>query len=302
MKKVMPLLVILLLAGCTRVPASAVIDLANLQPLPPAPASAVAPLRVSVAAVLSPKGTAESYRPLLDYLSRMLGRPVELVQRHTYAQTNLLVEQGLVDLAFVCTSAYISGHAEFGMQLLAAPIVNAETVYYSILIVPTSSTAQSMRDLRGRVFAFTDPISHTGRVYPTFLVKQLGDTPDHFFERTFFTYSHDDAIKAVAAGIADGASVDSIVYDFAIARDPTLASKVRIIDRSPPFGIPPVVVSPTIRPQLRRALQQALLNIASDPQAHQALEALGIEGFVEIHDSSYDSVREVVSEVGALTP
>jgi phosphonate transport system substrate-binding protein len=302
MKKVLHLILVLFLASCGQPSVATVIDLSNLQPLPPAPISTIEPLRVSVAAVLSPQGTADSYRPLLEYLSRRLERPVELVQRQTYAETNLLVEQGLVDLAFVCTSAYVAGHDAFGMELLAAPLVNHETVYYSVLIVPTESRADSMEDLRGGVFAFTDPISYTGRVYPTYLIEELGSSPEQFFERTFFTYSHDDAIEAVTAGIADGASVDSIVYDFAVARDPSLAQKVRIIDRSPPFGIPPVVVSPNIRPQLRSLLQEALFNLSSDPVGQDALNALGFEGFVEIDDGSYDSVRQVADAVGTLTP
>lgn len=54
------------------------------------PASAQAsndtvPLRVAVAAVISPKGNVESYSDLLNYLERKLNRPVELVQRQTYA-------------------------------------------------------------------------------------------------------------------------------------------------------------------------------------------------------------------------
>lgn len=96
------------------------------------------------------------------------------------------------------------------------------TVDYSVLIVPADSPARTMADLRGKVFAFTDPMSNTGRTYPTYLVRQLGQTPETFFARTFFTYSHDDAIHAVADGLADGAAVDSLVYDFAVARDPAL--------------------------------------------------------------------------------
>lgn len=97
-----------------------------------------------------------------------------------------------------------------------------------------------MADLKGKVFAFTDPISLAGRVYPTSLVESLGSAPDAFFSRTFFTYSHDEAIYAVANGLADGASVDSLVYDYAIIRDPALTQKVKVIHRSPAFGIPPV--------------------------------------------------------------
>ena len=115
-----------------------------------------------------------------------------------------LIEHGEVDLAFVCTSAYVAGHDHFGMELLAAPEVDGQQVYYSVLIVPADSPAQEMIDLQGKVFAFTDPMSHSGRVYPTYLLQQLGTTPEEFFSRTFFTYSHDKAIEAVTESDKSG--------------------------------------------------------------------------------------------------
>ena len=290
------------LAGCIASPTEPVIHLSDLQPLPPNASRGVAPLRMAVAAVISPKGTVESYQPLLDYLSAKLNRPVELVQRRTYTEINDLVENGYVDVAFVCTSAYLAGYDEFGMELLAAPQVNGEITYYSLLIVPADSPAQSMADLRNKVFAFTDPMSNSGRIYPTYLVKQLDSTPEAFFARTFFTYSHDDAIRAVADRLADGAAVDSLVYDFAIAREPALAERIRVVHRSPPFGVPPVVVSPNTRPQLKAELQSLLLSLADDPQGQQALQTIGVERFVLIDDSAYDSARELLTAVGPLLP
>lgn len=295
------LLIVLFLAGCATAPAQPLIHLAELYPLPAPPANGIVPLRVSVAAVISPKGTAESYQTFLNYLSKRLNRPVELVQRQTYAETNELVEQGLVDIAFVCTSAYVAGHEQFGMELLAAPQVNGEAVYHSLLIVPTDSSAKSMSDLRGKVFAFTDPMSHSGRVYPTYLVEQLDSTPDEFFARTFFTYSHDDAIRAVAEGLADGAAVDSLVYDFALERDPTLTQRVRVIHQSPPFGIPPVVMNPNVRPQLKATLRELLLSMADDPEGRTALRSLGFERFVLIQDNAYDTVRRLSETIGAFS-
>jgi len=156
--------------------------------------------------------------------------------------------------------------------------------------------------LQGKVFAFTDPISHTGRVYPTFLVQERGYEPDSFFARTFFTYSHDDAIYAVADGLADGAAVDSLVYDFAVERDPSLADRIRVIHRSPAFGIPPVVVSPSVRPQQRAILQELLLSMHQSPEGAVALEALGLEHFLVIDDSAYDSVRDIVNSVELSLP
>ncbi len=294
------LILVLLVSGCAPRSDLPYVQLSNLHPLPAAAAGEVVPLRVAVAAVISPKGTAESYQPLLGYLSRKLDRPVELVQRRTYAEVNDLIERGEVDMAFVCTSAYVIGRRDFGMELLVAPQVNGETVYYSWLIVPAGSSAREMADLRGKTFAFTDPWSSTGRMYPTSLVKALGETPETFFGRTLFTYSHDDAIRAVANGVADGAAVDSLVYQFAVAREPWLSEQTKVIHRSPPFGIPPVVTSPHLRPQVRANLQTILLEMANDPDGRRALQALDVDRFVLIDDTAYDSVRTLESQVGPL--
>jgi phosphonate transport system substrate-binding protein len=298
------MVILLLLSACAAAPAAPTIRLSELQPLPVEASAQVVPLRVSVASVISPRGTVESYQPLLDYLGMRLGRPVELVQRRTYAETNELIGRGDVDVAFVCTSAYIGGRDVYGMDLLAAPQVTGATTYHSLLLVPAASKATSMADLRGAVFAFTDPTSYSGRVYPTALLKALGEEPAAFFSRTFYTYSHDNAINAVADGLADAAAVDSLVYDFAVARDPWLAERVRVIHRSPPFGIPPVVVGPNVRPQLRAELQAILLGLGDDPspEASEALAALGFDRFVPVDDQIYDSARAVVATVGPLEP
>jgi phosphonate transport system substrate-binding protein len=298
MRKFIFLFLLFWLVACAPAPTiqpAAVVDLSDLQPLP-TPALRETPLRVAVAAVISPKGTVESYAELLQYLGEKTGRPIELVQRRTYMEVNQLIEKGEVDLAFVCTSAYIVGSDDFGMELLTAPQVNGETIYRSYLIVPVDSQARDMADLRDKVFAFTDPISLTGRAYPTSLVQQLGATPEEFFSRVFFTYSHDEAIYAVANGLADGAGVDSLIYYYALARDPSLGERLKVIHQSPPFGIPPVVVNPELRPQTKAELQAILLEMHADPAGQAALAAIGVDKFVLIDDSVYDPVRALMGE------
>ncbi len=300
------LIIILLLSACsqsqanTQVPS---IDLNNLQPLPTPKDTDIKPLRVAIAAVISPKGSAESYAPLLDYLSAKLGRPIERVQRRTYAEVNDLLRTGDVDLAFVCTSSYLLGHQQFGLELLVVPQVNGKATYNANIIVAAKSPVKELADLKGKNFAFTDPTSFSGRVYPTYLLKQMGVAPESFFSHTFFTYSHDKAIYAVADGQADGASVDSLVYDFALKRDSSLIERVRVIHVSPAFGIPPVVVSPSIRPQLRAALAEILMGMNREANGLLALQALDYDGFVASSDENYKSAKEIESSVNlSLTP
>jgi len=298
----LPLLAVVALSACATAEAQSLpyVDLNEREPLPAVAPGEVIPLRLAVAAVISPKGTAESYSGLSEYLAAKLNRPVELVQRRTYAEVNDLIKKGEVDVAFVCTSAYVIGHREFNMQLLAAPQVNGETVYHSWLIVPANSPARDITDLRGKTFAFTDPWSTSGRMYPTALVKELGEDPQTFFKQTFFTYNHDDAIRAVANGVADGAAVDSLVYQYAVAREPELGQQTKVIHRSPAFGIPPVVTSPHLRPQVQADLQKILLEMANDPAGRAALQSLDIDRFVTVDDQIYDSIRVLEQQAGPL--
>lgn len=290
-------LLIIVLAACRVPEAEPVITLSQLEPLPAAPQEDVRPLRIAIAAIISPQGTVDSYTPLLDYLTSSLNRPVELMQRRTYNEINELIANGDVDLALICTGAYVEGQRDFGMQLLAAPQVQGDVVYYSLLIVPAHSKAQHLEDLRGTVFAFTDPISTSGRNYPISLLQQSGETSASFFARTFYTYSHDDAIRAVASGVADGAAVDSLVYTYALEREPELGERTRVIHTSPSFGMPPVVTGPHTRPQLAAELQAILLAMDDNPDGREALAAAGIDAFVTIDDAAYDSVRRLAETI-----
>jgi phosphonate transport system substrate-binding protein len=132
------------------------------------------------------------------------------------------------------------------------------------------------------------------------LFSSSAQSPKTFFNRTFFTYSHDEAIYAVANGLADGAGVDSLIFEYALARDPSLAQKVKIIHQSPPFGIPPVVVNPSLRPQIKAELQSILLEMSADPAGQQALIAIGIDQFVMIDDDAYGPVRSLMDGFSSL--
>lgn len=288
----------LVLAGCATTPLPTV-RFPDTEPVSSATVASAKtkPLRIAMAAVISPKGNVESYSALLEYIGAKLNRPIELVQRMTYAEVNELLQGGDADIAFVCTSAYVIGQREFGMELLVAPQVRGETVYYSLLIVPADSPARSLQDLRGKTFAFTDPLSLTGRLYPTQLVSAFQTTPEEFFERTFFTYSHDNAIRAVASGVADGANVDNLVYEFLVAREPSIGKNTRVIHRSPPFGIPPVVVNPKLDPQLKLRLREILIQADWEEQGQRILQDLMIDRFVVVSDHIYDSAREMELQV-----
>ena len=253
----------------------------------------IPPLKIAVSAMVSPEETFVYYEDLLDYISERTGRPVELVQRKTCAEVNELLELQELDAVFVCTGAYIDGHEKFGMELLVAPVVNGEPYYYSYIIVPDDSNATNLEDLRGKNFAFTNPMSNTGKLSPTYMLALINETPDSFFSEYIFTHSHDASIEAVAKGLVDGASVDSLIWDYANSKDKEYTSKTKVIAKSQPYGIPPVVVHPDSKPEIKTELQDILLTMHNDPMGADILMNIGIDKFTIIDESIYDPVREM---------
>jgi phosphonate transport system substrate-binding protein len=253
------------------------------------------PLRVAVAAILSPRANLDAYDPLLRYIEARLGGTVELVQRTTYAEVNELVRLGAVDVAFVCSGAFVEGQRQFGMELLVTPQVRGQDRYYSLVIASATSRVHSLEDLRGRSFAFTDPLSNSGHLAPSWALHQRGEVPERFFSATSFTHSHDNSIRAIADGTYDGAAVDSLVYDFAVQREPSLAARTRIVYREGPFGMPPVVVRAGMDPHLKARLREVFLGIGDDEAASQVRQTLQVDRFVPADTKAYSSVRRMAA-------
>lgn len=255
------------------------------------------PLRVAVAAVLSPKATFDTYGGLLDYLSQVLDRPVEILQRPNYFEINQLIRTGQADVGFVCGGAFVEGEHEGYMELLVVPEIDGATTYRALIIVAAESPLRSFADLRGQRFAFTDPLSNSGHLYVRYKLAQIDETPDSFFAKTIYTYSHDNAIRAVAQGIVDGATVDSLVFDALLRSEPILGQRLRVVERSGPFGIPPVVVHPDLDPALKTAVRQALLEMHSTPQGRAVLDELYIDRFVLPDPAAYADIHRMAAQI-----
>lgn len=294
--KAMLLLVCLLviLSGCTKVEEVKKVSLRDTTYIG-TPHEGGNAIRIGVSAIVSPEESFVYYEDIFKYASERLGVPVKLVQRKTYQEMNELVKKGHVDAAFICSLAYVEGREQFGMELLAVPVVNGAMVYYSYTIVPADSDVTEFKDLRNKKFAFSDPMSNSGYLVPNYILGEMKEDPDTFFSYSIFTYSHDRSIKAVADKLVDGANVDSLIWDYLNATRPEVTAKTKIIQRSPPYGIPPVVVPRDLNPELKEKLRQTFLQMHEDEWGKQILKKLMIERFAMGDDTAYNSVREMRS-------
>jgi phosphonate transport system substrate-binding protein len=245
--------------------------------------------RVAVATMLSPIKSYKAYGDLADLLARQYGMPAELVTRKTYAEVNGLLRDGEVDVAFVCSGGFAS--APDAMDVIAAPLIDGLPEYHALIIVPSDSAVRSLEDLRGKRFLFMEPDSNTGYWYPLERLKALGETPEGFFGETQWTGSHDHSILAVSQRLAEGASVHSVVFNFMVSADEALARQLRILEKSPPYPSPPVVVRKTMPVPRRKGLVKSLVDLSKTEEGRVILRGIGIDGFVPAENAMYSSIR-----------
>lgn len=276
-----------LVGALVRAPAAATVAPPSA-PLTPAGA----PLRVAVGAMISPERTHAFYTDFFHLLASRLHRPLELIQRRTYQELNALIRRGEVDLAWICTGAWPELAEAGAARLLAVPVVDGKTTYNALLLAgPAAPRARDLEGLRGARFVFTDPISLTGCRYPKGRVAAIGADASTFFSRTSFTGGHDRSIESVQRGLAGGASVDSLVFDYLARRFPEEVEGIRVLETSPPFPIPPLVVPAATPEATSSALRDQLVALASDDRGRGLLDALLIDGFAPADEGAYARLR-----------
>ena len=256
-------------------------------------------INIAVASVISPMENVNLYGDLLNIIGERVNMKVKMVQRQNYSETNRLIETGEVQLGFICSGALMGDIGTNQIkQILVTPQIAGSTTYSSYIIAPSSSRVSSLLDLKGKSFAYMDPLSFSGRIAPQVMLKRKGYQPDSFFGQTLFTHSHDKSIRAVAEGIVDGAAVDSLIYDLTIARDKSILGKIKVVDQSEAMGNPPVVVSHKADPELIATLKNVLLTMHMDEQGRKAMALLHFDRFVHPDQRIYEKIQAMAQEVG----
>jgi len=248
-------------------------------------------IRAGVASMVTPVSAVKYYQQIVDYLGAKMGVPAKMVHRTTYDEIDAMLEEGRVDIAFICSAPYVMDNEQFGVELLVAPQVKGKPFYQSNIIVHRDSNIKTVDELQGKAFVFVDPKSNTGRLYPTYYLARRHEIPESFFGPILYSYSHNKSVEMVAKKKVDGAAVDSIVYDFMLTTNSPYAQETKVIHRSPQFGIPPVVVPAGLSPFLKNAMREVFLTMHTDPDGKRILDAMKIDKFIEVPDSNYDSIR-----------
>ena len=231
------------------------------------------------------------FRDWKRYLEGRLEQPVRFIQRHTYREVVELLLNGDVDVAWLCGYPYVQHRDK--LELLSVPVFKGKSTYHSYLIVPASDHwTKDLLDLRGKVFAYSDPDSNSGYLQPQVELIGQGINPRYFFTKAFFAWSHRDVVKAVVDGVAQGGAVDSYVWETLKLHEPELVERTRIVWKSRPFGFPPLVTRRDLPVDKAARLRAAFLNMKENRLGMALLEQLNLDEFVTGDASAYDGIAE----------
>lgn len=237
---------------------------------------------------------------LKTYLSGALGRPVTLVTRRTYQEITALVLSGQLDAAWICGYPFIQYRDR--LSLVAVPLWRGRPLYQSYLIVDQHRDVAGIDDLRGDIHAFSDPDSNSGHLVTQAALAAMGKTPEQFFAKTFYTYSHRNVVRAVASGLAASGSVDGYVWEVMSELEPDLTGRTRVVRKSEWLGFPPVACAKTAeRTALAADIRRALVAMGEDPAGVQVLKLLRLDGFTSGDAGLFDGIAQNYELVRSLS-
>ncbi len=205
-----------------------------------------------------------------------------------------------IDVGYICGLPYSKFAAldKPPVELLVAPVLaeercNGQAVYFSDVVVPADSTAQTFADLEGSTFTYNELVSYSGyRVMGWHLAQRGRDW--RFFGAQTKSGAHVKSLERIASGRADVAALDSHALSAALQLDPTLAARIRVIDSIGPSPHPPVVVGRGVSAELKAKLRDFYLNLHTNPDMQPHLAAAAIAHFVKVDDADYDTIRDRV--------
>ncbi|MBN9206188.1 PhnD/SsuA/transferrin family substrate-binding protein [Methylibium petroleiphilum] len=232
------------------------------------------------------------------YLSAAVRTPVEFVSRRSYRDIMGLLRSQELEAAWICGFPWVMNRSE--LRGLSTPLYRGVPLYQSYLVVPATDTSTaSLADLRGKVFAYSDPDSNSGWLVPRTTLMKAGIDPDRHFARSFYTWGHRNVVNAVAAGLAQGGAVDGYVWDTLAIVAPALVARTRVAWRSERYGFPPLAVRATLDPATECLLHDALLGMTRDAEGRKLLAELNLSGFGAFDARVFDSIAKNATLAGA---
>jgi phosphate/phosphite/phosphonate ABC transporter binding protein len=184
-------------------------------------------------------------------------------------------------------------------RIIAQSILEGSATYRGLVVARKDSGLKTVADLEGKRFAFVDPKSASGYVYPRAMLVEKGVTPERYFKETIFASGHDKVIAAVLEGRADAGAIYDGALGVAKAKGMQTEDLVTLVSTDP---IPhdAIAVRLGLDETLAKKIQTALVDLDKSEAGRRVIanSKKKLTGHVIAEDSLFDVVRRTAKIAG----
>jgi len=241
----------------------------------------------------------DRYQPLVDYLSSKSGLTIRLKVLPGYGNViNNIISLG-VDGAFYGSFTYVLAHAKLGVEVLARPEdIDGISTYCGLIFARKDSGIKSVKDMRGKRFAFVDKGTTAGYLLPVeYFYKRGIKNYRAYLKEVYYTGTHEDAIYDVRNGKADIGAAKNTIFERLAAADSSIKDELRIIEKSPDVPENGLAVRKDLDSAIKEKLKQILLIMHETAEGQKVLKEFGASKFIETRDEDYEPVYKYVREI-----
>jgi len=187
-------------------------------------------LKVGIRSELNPLTTLKATEPLLSYLSRNLKCRIALVLLPTCGSVNQFLKEGKVDIAILGPENLT--RTEYKSEAIPLVLISSNKQYVQrSIIVTRKKDIRSIKDLKGKNFAFARKSSITGHILPQIILSEEGIDPEKDFANVYFMKSQEQVLLSLLEGKVEAGALAEHIFHYLTSTFP-VSGEVDILARS----------------------------------------------------------------------
>ncbi|MFQ5672305.1 MAG: phosphate/phosphite/phosphonate ABC transporter substrate-binding protein [Nitrospinales bacterium] len=210
----------------------------------------------------------------------------------SYAAAVEAMGAGKVDIGWLATFSYVLAREKYDVDLLLIVSRFGSPFYRGQIVVNAKSNIHSLKELRGKTFAFVDPVSTSGHIFPKTLIASRGYDPRTFFSKSVFAGSHNAVILSVMKSEVDAGATYDDARSAIAGNFPQVFEKVKVIAYTQEIPNDTVCARKGLDSAIRQKVKKGLIEISKSPRGGRVLKKVyGISGLMDF-DAFFDPVRQ----------
>jgi len=252
-------------------------------------------LRMGLVPSEDPRVIMNDNQVLLDELQKSMNMEIKPFVATDYNGVIEALRSKRLDIAFLGPFSYVLATTVADVEAFALLETQRQgATYRSVIIARKDHGIHSLKDLSGKTFAFVDPGSTSGFLFPKAGLIKAGYDPNTYFSRVIFSGGHDASAIAVQNGKVDAAAVADALLETAYSRGMLKEDEVAVIWTSEEIPGAPMVYRRDLPENLKAKIRAAFGQIRDVPWGSKST----IKQWMPAKDADYDVIRETAKLLG----